>query len=92
MSLAVANGLKIIQNKAHLKGELMDTESGRFIDKPMDIDTADQKGTLESFEYGEIVQVKTGFFEVVKIRTQGKQRLVLKPVPAPAPDETQPTE
>ncbi len=61
----------------------MNTETGRFIDKSKDIDLAVKAGTLEYFEYGEIVKVKTGFFEVVKIRTHGKQRLTLKPVPAP---------
>lgn len=60
----------------------MDTQKGQFIDKPADIDAANKAGSLESFEYGEIVQVKTGFFEVVKISTS-KQRLVLKPVPEP---------
>ena len=61
----------------------MNTELGQFIKKEIDIEAASRAGTLESFEYGEIVQVKTGFFEVVKIRTEGKQRLTLKPVPAP---------
>ena len=57
-------------------GELMDGEKARQRD-PMD---------LESFEHGETVQVKGGFFEICKIDLRG-QRLVLKPIPAPIEEE-----
>ena len=54
-------------------GELIPAAKAAFLD-PMD---------LEEFTYGEMVQVKEGFFEVVKIDLRG-QRLVLKPIPRPS--------
>ena len=60
----------------------MDTQSGRFIEKTTEILEAEAKDRLEFFEYGEVVQVKSGFFEVVKIDVRG-QRLTLKPIPEP---------
>ena len=56
-------------------GELMTAEKAELRD-PMD---------LEYFEYGEVIQVKTGFFEVVKVDLR-RQRLTLKPVPRPLPE------
>lgn len=53
-------------------GELM-TEAKAELRDPLD---------LEYFEYGEIVQIKSGFFEVCKIDLR-RQRLVLKPIPRP---------
>lgn len=63
----------------------MDTRTGELIDDPDKIRQAleDRPCDMEMFEYGEIVQVKTGFFEVCKIDTR-KQRLVLEPIPRPS--------
>ncbi len=61
----------------------MDTEIGELMtwDKAKVVDPLN----LESFEHGEIVQVKEGFFQVCKIDLR-KQRLVLKPIPRPPTD------
>jgi hypothetical protein len=58
----------------------MDTETGEMDiwEKMKDRDPMD----LESFEHGETVQIKAGFFQITKIDLQ-KQRLVLKPIPRP---------
>lgn len=62
----------------------MDTRSGELSNDPDKLRQAleDRPGDVETFEHGETVQVKAGFFEVVKVDTR-KQRLVLKPIPSP---------
>ena len=58
----------------------MDTETGELM--PWNKAKLRDPINLESFEHGETVQVKTGYFEVVKIDLH-KQRIVLKPIPEP---------
>ncbi len=61
----------------------MDTGSGEFISEAkVRLLDAQRPEDLESFEYGEVIQVKSGFFEVVKVDMRS-QRLVLKPIPKP---------
>ncbi len=61
----------------------MDTSQGEFIpDEKARHLLETRPEDLEQYEYGETVQVKEGFFEVVKIDLRS-QRLVLKPIPRP---------
>ncbi len=66
----------------------MDTKSGEFFpgSKEAQALEVDARGDLETFEYGETVQIKSGYFEVCKIDLRG-QRLILKPIPRPVDDE-----
>ncbi len=63
----------------------MNTGTGELLDDPEKLrqllETSPED--LETFAYGETVQVKEGFFEVVKIDVR-RQRLVLKPKPSVA--------
>ena len=64
----------------------MNTASGLFM-SPNEIQKDQPDETKrEFFAYGEIVQVKRGWFEVVKIEEK-KNRIVLKGVPSPDPDQ-----
>ena len=63
----------------------MDRDSGRIyeMNTPLSDALRDAGVQLESFDRGERVQIKGCWFEVMKVLTR-KQRLVLKPIPAPA--------
>jgi hypothetical protein len=62
----------------------MNTSEGTLYDDPdkMKQLLEEDPASVETFEHGEVIQVKDGFFEVVKVDIR-KQRLVLKPVPKP---------
>ena len=66
----------------------MNTRDGHLFDKESIFDELNENRPcdLETFSYGETVQVKSGFFELTKIDLQ-KQRLVLKPIPRPIRDQ-----
>jgi hypothetical protein len=73
----------------------MDIDKGR-LHHPSDpklaklLDEQDTTGQqlVEFFEVGEQVQVKGGWFEVTKIHTKTRQRIVLKPIPRPTDPAT----
>lgn len=64
----------------------MNTASGEFMSPDSIKDIQPDESKREYFAYGEIVQVKRAWFEVVKIEEK-KNRIVLKGVPAPDPGE-----
>lgn len=63
----------------------MDTKSGELLEesqamRDLRLGKRDRED-LESFEIGEIVQVKSGFFEITSIKLAHRRpRLVLKPI------------
>jgi hypothetical protein len=60
----------------------MDTRRG-IIDEPGNIlGKLENIADLEIFEHGELIQIKSGWFQITKIDIP-KQRLTLKPVPRP---------
>lgn len=64
----------------------MNTASGEFMPPEEIKKTQPDERKREFFAYGEIVQVKRGWFEVTKV-DERRNRITLKGVPAPNPDE-----
>jgi hypothetical protein len=64
----------------------MNTASGEFMSPDSIKEAQPDETKREFFAYGEVVQVKRGWFEIVKIE-EGKNRIVLKGIPSPDPEE-----
>lgn len=64
----------------------MDVGTGEFMSETAIKERQPDETKREYFAYGEIVQVKRGFFEVCKI-DERRNRITLKGVPPPNPEE-----
>jgi hypothetical protein len=64
----------------------MDTRRGVIDEQDEILKQLRDETDLEIFEHGEVVQVKSGWFEVTKVDIR-KQRVTLKPIPRPTKEQ-----